>query len=224
MRELVGTDTLTLDASELPTVEAVRQQLAARGDRWALALEEGKLLAAVNQTLTSFDHPVASGDEVAFFPPVTGAKMTQTRIVVSPARFCVGDEYPWLAERDEDGAVVTFTGKVRNHNLGDSVKALTLEHYPGMTEKSLAEIVEQARERWPLGRVTVIHRIGEMWPGEEIVFVGVTSAHRGSAFAAGEFIMDYLKTRAPFWKREATPDGERWVDARDSDHQAAERW
>ncbi len=124
---------------------------------------------------------------------------------------------PRLAERDEDGAVVTFTGKVRNHNLGDSVKALTLEHYPGMTEKSLAEIVELARERWPLGRVTVIHRIGEMWPGEEIVFVGVTSAHRGSAFAAGEFIMDYLKTRAPFWKREATPDGERWVDARDSD-------
>ena len=119
--------------------------------------------------------------------------MTQTRIVVSPARFSVSEEYPWLAERDEDGAVVTFTGKVRNHNLGDSVKALTLEHYPGMTEKSLAEIVELARERWPLGRVTVIHRIGEMWPGEEIVFVGVTSAHRGSAFAAGEFIMDYLK-------------------------------
>ena len=133
--------------------------------------------------------------------------MTQTRIIVSHDRFKVGDEYPWLAERDEDGAVVTFTGKVRNHNLGDSVKALTLEHYPGMTEKSLAEIVEQARERWPLGRVTVIHRIGEMWPGEEIVFVGVTSAHRGSAFAAGEFIMDYLKTRAPFWKREITAAG-----------------
>jgi molybdopterin synthase catalytic subunit len=95
--------------------------------------------------------------------------MTQTRIVVSPARFSVGEEYPWLAERDEDGAVVTFTGKVRNHNLGDSVKALTLEHYPGMTEKSLAEIVELARERWPLGRVTVIHRIGEMWPGKRIV-------------------------------------------------------
>ena len=100
----------------------------------------------------------------------------------------------------------------------------TQEHYPGMTEKSLAEIVELARERWPLGRVTVIHRIGEMWPGEEIVFVGVTSAHRSSAFAAGEFIMDYLKSRAPFWKREATPEGERWVDARDSDRQAAERW
>lgn len=122
--------------------------------------------------------------------------MTETKIVVDQARFNVGTEYSWLAERDEDGAVVTFTGKVRNHNLGDSVKALTLEHYPGMTEKALTEIVDQARERWPLGRVTVIHRIGEMWPGEEIVFVGVTSAHRGSAFAAGEFIMDYLKTRA----------------------------
>jgi len=121
--------------------------------------------------------------------------MAETRIVVGHERFNVGTEYGWLAERDEDGAVVTFTGKVRNHNLGDSVKALTLEHYPGMTEKSLAEIVEEARSRWPLGRVTVIHRIGEMWPGEEIVFVGVTSAHRSSAFAAGEFIMDYLKPK-----------------------------
>ena len=130
--------------------------------------------------------------------------MAETRILVSPARFNVGTEYDWLAERDEDGAVVTFTGKVRNHNLGDSVKALTLEHYPGMTEKSLVAIV--------------------MWPGEEIVFVGVTSAHRGSAFAAGEFMMDYLKTKAPFWKREATPEGERWVESRDSDKQAASRW
>ncbi len=94
---------------------------------------------------------------------------------------------------------------MRNHNLGDSVKALTLEHYPGMTEKALAEIVDEARNRWPLGRVTVIHRIGELWPGDEIIFVGVTSAHRSSAFEAGQFIMDYLKTRAPFWKRKATP-------------------
>lgn len=136
--------------------------------------------------------------------------MAETKIVVGPQPFSVGEEYPWLAERDEDGAVVTFTGKVRNHNLGDSVKALTLEHYPGMTEKALAEIVDEARNRWPLGRVTVIHRIGELWPGDEIVFVGVTSAHRSSAFEAGQFIMDYLKTRAPFWKREATPEGDRW--------------
>nr|WP_159464692.1 molybdopterin synthase catalytic subunit MoaE [Scandinavium goeteborgense] len=150
--------------------------------------------------------------------------MSETLIRVETARFNVGTEYAWLAERDEDGAVVTFTGKVRNHNLGDSVSALTLEHYPGMTEKALAGIVEEARGRWRLGRVSVVHRIGEMWPGEEIVFVGVTSVHRGSAFAAGEFIMDYLKTRAPFWKREATPEGERWVESRESDQEAARRW
>lgn len=150
--------------------------------------------------------------------------MSDTRIRVGRDPFSVGEEYVWLAEQDEDGAVVTFTGKVRNHNLGDSVRALTLEHYPGMTEKTLADIVQQARERWSLGRVTVIHRIGELWPGDEIVFVGVTSVHRGSAFAAGEYIMDYLKTRAPFWKREATEEGDRWVEARESDQQAAKRW
>jgi len=147
-----------------------------------------------------------------------------TQIRVGAAPFSMADEYAWLSTSDADGAVVTFTGKVRNHNLGDSVAALTLEHYPGMTEKALQEIVDEARSRWPLQRVSVIHRIGELFPGEEIVFVGVTSAHRGSAFAAAEFIMDYLKTRAPFWKREATEQGDRWVDARDSDHQAAQRW
>ncbi|UYU33058.1 molybdopterin synthase catalytic subunit MoaE [Siccibacter colletis] len=150
--------------------------------------------------------------------------MEQTRIRVGHAPFSVGDEYQWLAACGEDGAVVTFTGKVRNHNLGDNVTALTLEHYPGMTEKALAEIVAEARSRWPLTRVTLIHRIGELKTGEEIVFVGVTGAHRGAAFDAAEFMMDYLKTRAPFWKREATPEGERWVDARQSDKDAAGRW
>ena len=142
--------------------------------------------------------------------------MENTRIRVGEAPFNVGDEYQWLAQCDADGAVVTFTGKVRNHNLGDDVSALTLEHYPGMTEKALAEIVVEARSRWPLQRVTVIHRVGALYPGDEIVFVGVTGAHRSMAFAASEFIMDYLKTRAPFWKREATGQGDRWVDARDS--------
>ena len=147
-----------------------------------------------------------------------------TQIRVGPAPFDMAEAYRWLAACDEDGAVVTFTGKVRNHNLGDNVAALTLEHYPGMTEKALREIIDAARERWPLQRVTVIHRVGELFPGDEIVLVGVTSAHRGSAFSAAEFIMDYLKTRAPFWKREATEQGDRWVDARESDHQAAQRW
>ncbi|MFZ4834795.1 molybdopterin synthase catalytic subunit MoaE [Rouxiella sp. Mn2063] len=150
--------------------------------------------------------------------------MQDTRIVVDSAAFSVGDEYQWLAQSDADGAVVTFTGKVRNHNLGDNVSALTLEHYPGMTEKALAEIVIEARQRWILHRVAVYHRVGALYPGEEIVFVGVSSAHRGTAFAACEFIMDYLKTRAPFWKREATEQGERWVDARISDQEAARRW
>ncbi|WP_192458482.1 molybdopterin synthase catalytic subunit MoaE [Musicola keenii] len=148
----------------------------------------------------------------------------ETRIRVGEAGFSVGEEYQWLSACESDGAVVTFTGKVRNHNLGDSVQALTLEHYPGMTEKALEEIVAEARQRWPLQRVSLIHRIGALYPGDEIVFVGVSGAHRHAAFAAAEFIMDYLKTRAPFWKQEATSTGDRWVDARDSDRQAAERW
>lgn len=150
--------------------------------------------------------------------------MDRTKIIVDAAPFNVGEEYHWLAQSDADGAVVTFTGKVRNHNLGSHVTALTLEHYPGMTEKALSEIVEQARARWPLQSVSVYHRVGPMYPGDEIVFVGVTSDHRGMAFEANEFIMDQLKTRAPFWKREATEEGDRWVDARDSDKVAAARW
>lgn len=150
--------------------------------------------------------------------------MDNTHIRVGPESFNVGEEYIWLSQCDEDGAVVTFTGKVRNHNLGTNVSALTLEHYPGMTEKALEEIITQARSRWPLQRVSVIHRVGPLFPGDEIVFVGVTSAHRSMAFESAEFIMDYLKTRAPFWKREATTDGERWVESRDSDHAAARRW
>ncbi|WP_213992039.1 molybdopterin synthase catalytic subunit MoaE [Sodalis sp. dw_96] len=150
--------------------------------------------------------------------------MVNTRIRISEQPFSMADEYAWLSDCDEDGAVVTFTGKVRNHNQGDAVTALTLEHYPGMTEKALAEIVDEARRRWPLQRVTVIHRVGELRAGDPIVLVGVSGVHRGAAFDAAEFIMDYLKTRAPFWKRETTPDGGRWLDARPGDRQAADRW
>ena len=150
--------------------------------------------------------------------------MEAIRITVGPEHFDVGTEYAWLSQSDSDGAVVTFTGKVRNHNLGDNVSALTLEHYPGMTEVSLLDIAEQARTRWGLNRVRVIHRIGELFPNDEIVFVGVTSAHRSSSFEAAEFMMDYLKTRAPSWKKERIDEGERWVDARQSDQDAAKRW
>ena len=122
------------------------------------------------------------------------------------------------------GAVVSFVGYVRDFNDGQPVAGMLLEHYPGMTEKALAGIEAEARGRWPLLTVEIIHRVGSLEPGEPIVFVGTSSAHRQAAFDACAFIMDYLKTRAPFWKKERTPEGERWVEGRCSDQQAAERW
>ena len=122
------------------------------------------------------------------------------------------------------GAVAVFVGTVRDVNADAPVVTMTLEHYPGMTEKALADIEIEARTRWPLFDVLVIHRVGDLRPLDQIVLVAVAAAHRGEAFAACEFIIDYLKTRAPFWKKEATPDGARWVDARVSDDEAARRW
>ena len=122
------------------------------------------------------------------------------------------------------GAVASFVGLVRDVNEGAGVAQMSLEHYPGMTEKSLEAIVQEARGRWDIMDSTVIHRVGPLAPGDRIVLVAVTGAHRHEAFAACEFIMDYLKTRAPFWKKEKTPQGERWVDARESDDESAARW
>jgi molybdopterin synthase catalytic subunit len=122
------------------------------------------------------------------------------------------------------GAVASFVGVVRDLNDASQVSTLTLEHYPGMTEKALAQIVDDAKQRWDIYEALVIHRVGTLRPSEQIVLVAVTSAHRGESFAACQFIMDYLKTRAPFWKKEQTPEGERWVEARASDEDAAARW
>ena len=122
------------------------------------------------------------------------------------------------------GAVVTFIGTVRDINDGASVAEMELEHYPGMTEKALEDIVAQARTRWEYFDALVIHRVGRLKPLDQIVLVAVISAHRGEAFAACEFIMDYLKTQAPFWKKEQTSDGARWVDARVADDAALEKW
>lgn len=122
------------------------------------------------------------------------------------------------------GAVASFIGVCRDANDGDAVMKMTLEHYPGMTEKALEKIVAEARERWKVIDVLVLHRVGELKPTDQIVLVVVAGAHRGEAFAACEFIMDYLKTRAPFWKKEQTPKGSRWVEARASDGDAAGRW
>ncbi|MHA3737085.1 molybdopterin synthase catalytic subunit MoaE [Pseudomonas sp. Eth.TT006] len=122
------------------------------------------------------------------------------------------------------GAVVNFIGYVRDLNIGQSVNELFLEHYPGMTEKALEQIAEEARERWPLLGVEIVHRVGALSVSEPIVFVGVSSKHRHMAFEACAFIMDVLKTRAPFWKRETTLQGSHWVEARESDQNAALRW
>ncbi len=137
---------------------------------------------------------------------------------------------PWSIQRElvsgqtGSGALVSFVGLMRDFNQGDAVLGMELEHYPGMTEKALERILEEAGRRWRLDGVRVVHRIGALHPGDPIVLVCVTSAHRGEAFAACEFVIDYLKTRAPFWKKELTPAGERWVEARESDARAERRW
>lgn len=139
--------------------------------------------------------------------------------------FDLSVEVARLREGDgQVGAVAVFIGTVRDLNEGSAVKQMTLEHYPGMTEAALEAIIEQAKSRWDLRNALIIHRIGSLKPQDQIVLVAVTSAHRGEAFSACEFMMDYLKTQAPFWKKEDTPDGARWVDARVSDDQALERW
>jgi molybdopterin synthase catalytic subunit len=122
------------------------------------------------------------------------------------------------------GAVASFVGLVRSGKEEEQLQQLELEHYPGMTERSIQAIIDQARQRWDVAAATVVHRIGPLAPGAQIVYVGVSSRHRGEAFQACEFIMDYLKTRAPFWKKETTAAGSSWVDARESDKTAAQRW
>ena len=139
--------------------------------------------------------------------------------------FDVGAEVAALRAADPQvGAVAAFVGVARDLNDGATVASLTLEHYPGMTERALEDICARARTRWKIIDVLVVHRVGELKPTDQIVLVVVTSAHRGDAFAACEFVMDYLKTEAPFWKREAGAQGNRWVEARDSDEAARGRW
>lgn len=147
------------------------------------------------------------------------------KISVQEADFDVGAEISALrAGNPQIGAVASFIGLVRDLNDGSNVAAMTLEHYPAMTHKALTAIVAEAETRWALLGCTVIHRVGALFPTDQIVLVAVASSHRADAFAACEFIMDYLKTQAPFWKKEQTPEGERWVESRKSDEAAAGRW
>jgi len=152
-------------------------------------------------------------------------KPATTSISVQQHNFDLTHEYMQIRKHsDSDGAIVTFTGLVRELTERGNLRFMTLEHYPGMTEKSLMNICEQARERWPIGSIRIIHRIGKLSPDEQIVFVGVSSKHRKAAFSATEFIMDFLKTLAPFWKKELTTEGEFWVDAKSSDKHKANEW
>lgn len=144
---------------------------------------------------------------------------------VQEADFDVGAEIAALSEgRSDVGGVASFVGLVRDIAGGTAVTAMTLEHYPGMTERQLEEIEAEARSRWPLLEVRIVHRVGRLEPGDRIMFCGAASAHRGAALEACAFLMDWLKTKAPFWKKEETPAGERWVEARAEDDDAAARW
>jgi molybdopterin synthase catalytic subunit len=148
-----------------------------------------------------------------------------SRVRVQGGDFDVSAEIGALRAQDARvGAVVTFLGTVRDMNDGASVAAMELEHYPGMTEQSIEAIIDKACARWPLYGARVVHRVGPLLPLDQIVLVACSAAHRGEAFAACEFIIDYLKTEAPFWKKEQTPDGARWVDARATDDVALEKW
>ncbi len=146
-------------------------------------------------------------------------------VSVQPQDFDLTAEVRALtAGRTDIGAIVTFTGTVRGEAKGRSITSMTLEHYPGMTEAELAKVEAEAVARWPLQATRIIHRYGELRPGDNIVLVVAASAHRQAAFEAAEFLMDYLKSRAPFWKKETASGEGQWVDARDADDRAAERW
>ena len=147
------------------------------------------------------------------------------RVTIQTADFDLGAEVAALRAQDHGvGAVASFVGTVRSGNDGTPVSAMELEHYPGMTEQAISAMIDDAMTRFDIRAVRVIHRVGTLQPQDQIVLVAVTSAHRADAFQACEFLMDYLKTQAPFWKKESTPDGERWVDARVADDAALARW
>ena len=147
------------------------------------------------------------------------------KVKVQTEDFDVSEELKLLRQnKPQIGAVAIFVGTVRDLNQGDEIDSMEIEHYPDMTEKALQDVLNKANERWTLQNTTIIHRVGKLKPLDQIVLVATASAHRGDAFAACEFVMDYLKSSAPFWKKEATQEGSRWVDARESDLEALKKW
>lgn len=151
--------------------------------------------------------------------------MTHVRIQVQTDDFDLAQEYQRVRDQNPQcGAIVSFTGLVRDFNADGAIQGIFLEHYPAMTEKVLQKLAERVQQRWPLGGITIVHRVGLLHGSEQIVLVLVAAQHRAEAFAAAEYLMDFLKTEAPFWKREDSAQGRRWVDAKDTDQRARERW
>jgi molybdopterin synthase catalytic subunit len=224
IRESLG---LEQEAIELPvsvrTMDDLRAHLRLRGGIWTEVLGEGRYCAAPSITRwLILRRNWWMVPKWLFSHRLRAAKMT---IRIQQADFDLTTEIANLRKGDlQVGAITSFVGTVRDMNEGSTVNAMTLEHYPGMTEKALEDILNQAKARWDIRDALVIHRIGPLMPADQIVLVAVTSAHRGESFLACEFIMDYLKTAAPFWKKEDTPEGGRWVDARVTDDAAATRW
>ena len=223
VREQVGTDE---EARPFPdgvaTVSDLIGHLRDGNPAHARAFADLSVIrAAVNMKAVPLDHPVSDGDEIAFFPPMTGG--SDTRITVGPAPLDEAAELKSFPRGPETGAVVSFAGTVRS-TPERPLETLTLDHYPGMTERALADIAAQARKRWTLTGLRIAHRVGPMKPADTIVVVIAASAHRDAAFEAARFVMDALKTDAPFWKKESSEDGDRWVEARASDDAARNRW
>ena len=223
VREQVGADE---EQRNLPagtgTVEALITHLETLSPAYGRAFEDRSVIrAAVNMKAVPLDHPIKDGDEIAFFPPMTGG--SDVTITVGPDPIDEAAELKAFPRHAETGAVVSFTGTVRS-TADAPLETLTLEHYPGMTEQALADIAAKAQARWPLTGLRIAHRVGPMTPTETIVLVIAASAHRDAAFEAARYVMDVLKTDAPFWKKERGAQGEKWVEARASDDTARNGW
>jgi len=223
VREQIGTEEEQKDLpAAITTVDALITHLSELSPAYARAFEDRSIIrAAVNMKAAPLDHPIKDGDEVAFFPPMTGG--SDVKITVGPEPIDEARELACFPRGPETGAVVSFTGTVRS-SPDAPLETLTLEHYPGMTERALADIAADAKQRWDLTGLRIAHRVGPMKPAETIVLVIAASAHRDAAFEAARFVMDVLKTDAPFWKKETGASGEKWVEARASDDKARKGW
>ncbi len=213
---------------EVTTIAQLIIHLSALSDRYTAAFsEQDKIRAALNEETVPLTATITDGDEIALFPPMTGGEEAiPFKISVQAGDFDVAVELKQLeGDTPHIGATACFTGRVRLDDGPAPLTALHLDHYQGMAEKALNNIGKRATDRWPLLGLTIIHRFGTLKIGEQIVLVAATSSHRQAAFEAAQFIMDYLKTDAPFWKREERADGSSgWVEAKTTDDSAKERW